>query len=212
MKLLLTSGGLTNGPMVEALQKLIGKPLSEAKIAVILLAKNQQAKDKSRVITQLYELTQHGFGYVDIVDPSARDVDNWRERLDAVDCIYVYGGSTFFLLDQVRKSGLDEYIYKNIDKFVYVGNSAGTILATPTIRVASMDPPDENPTNITDLNALHLLDFEIEPHCDDERYKIVEEYSQKFGVQMYAIDDSTAVKVDGDKIEVISEGNWKIFN
>jgi dipeptidase E len=211
MKLLLTSGGLTNDSMVKALFKLIGKAPKDSSIAVILLAKNQQAKDKSRVITQMYELVQYGFGYVDIVDPSARDVDNWRERLDVVDCIYVYGGSTFFLLDQVRKSGLDEYLVKNIDNFVYLAKSAGTILATPTIQVASMPPADENPNGITDLSALSLVPFEIEPHCDDERFKTVEVYSKKYDAKIYAIDDETAIQVVDDEVTIITEGNWKKY-
>lgn len=212
MKLLLTSGGLENQKIIDALIDLIGKPLSESSIAVITIAKNAQAKEKSRLIRNLNQLLDIGFGYVDLVDPSAGGVGNWRERLDGVDCIYIYGGNTFFLLYQARKSGLADYLKQNINSYVYLANSAGTILATPTIRVASIPPGDENEVGLTDMTGLGLVDFEIEPHCDDERFAMVEKYAKDNDVSVYAIDDQTTLKVVDGQVEAVTEGTWKKFN
>ena len=118
---------------------------------------------------------------------------------------------------KIETTGLLDWLDKNRNKKVYVGASAGSILATPTIAVADVDNIDENmPENlpaITDLRALGWVQFEFIPHVPDWiSPKTAEKYAKMTSNELYVVDDRTAIKVDGGNIEVISEGAWKLFN
>lgn len=210
MKLLLTSSGLSKRDIGAALQGMFDKTPSEVKVGFIPTAANVEPYSKDWVISQFNQLQRYGFYQIDIVDIAADGVD-WRGRLANVDMLWLSGGNTFYLLDQVRKTGFDVWLKQNIDHKVYVGGSASTILMTPTIAVAGLEPGDENVPGITDLTGLGYVDFEIEPHCDAARIESVKEYADQTDNPVYAIDDLTAIKVVDGNVEVISGGSWKLY-
>jgi dipeptidase E len=211
MKLLLTSAGLSHKVIGRALQQLVGRPASETTVAFITTAAHAEGGNQHWVIRQLVDLWQYGFSWIDIVDPSADGVD-WRSRLAEVDVLYLTGGNTFHLLDQVRKTGFDNWLRENIEKKVYVGGSASTILMTPTIAVAGLEPGDENLPGLTDLTGLGYVDFEIEPHCNVARLEAVKAYADTTANPIYAIDDTTAIQVVDGKVTVVSGGSWKLYD
>ncbi len=211
MKLLLTSAGVTKRTIAESLIELVGKKPSETKIGYIPIAANVEEGNKDWYINQFLNFWRYGYSWIDVVDPTAADVD-WETRLADVDVIFVSGGNTFHLLNQLRKTGFDKWLNENLSSKVYVGVSAGTIVATPTIDIASTPPGDPNLPGITDLTGLAWVDFEVEPHCDKDRFTEVEAYAKKRNHSVYAIDDQSAIMVDGDKVEVVSEGSWQKYN
>lgn len=211
MKLLLTSAGITNQSIAKVLLDMVGMPAKDIKVAFIPTAANVEEGDKTAWFFRQYEdLRRMGINWIDMVDFVAADVD-WRSRLSACDVLYLSGGNTFYLLDQIRKQGFDTYLQTALESKVYVGGSASSITMTPTIDVAAIPPGDPNLPGLTDLTGLGYVGFEIEPHCDEQRFDAVEAYTQKYGKQIYAIDDQTAIKVIDDTIEVISEGSWRSF-
>jgi dipeptidase E len=109
MKLLLTSGGISNRAIAASLLELVGRPASEVKVGFIPTAANVETHNKDWLIGQFVSLWRYGFSQIDIVDPTAAGVD-WRNRLDAVDMLWLSGGNTFHLLDQVRKTGFDDWL------------------------------------------------------------------------------------------------------
>jgi len=211
MKLLLTSGGITNPSIKDALISLVRKTPRATKIGFIPTAMNSANGNKDWFIAQLTNLRENGYTWIDIVDPSAPGV-NWRARLREVDVIFVSGGNTFHLLDQFRKTGFDRWLNQAVKEKVYVGVSAGTIIATPTIDIASLPPSDPNLPQLENLRALRFVPFEIEPHCDSPRFSSVEFYSKTRNNSVYALDDNSAVRINGDKIDVVSEGVWKLYD
>src|SRR3990167_3586378 len=211
MKLLLTSQGITTRELAEALSSLVGKSPYDTKIGLIPVARNVEPFKRGGYIGQFLDLWKNGFSDIDIVDPTAADVD-WKSRLRDADVIYVAGGNTFHLLNQVRKTGFGKWLNENMKNKVYVGVSAGTILATPTIEVANIPPRDQNFMNLKDLTGLNWADFEIEPHCNKDRFAVVEKYAAKKSYPVYAIDDLSGIKVYGDKVEVISAGTSQRYN
>lgn len=212
MKLLLTSSGLDNGAIADALQELTGKLPSEVKVGFVPTALNAEPGNKDWAINQFLKLWRRGYSWIDIVDPSGANLD-WKSRLNECDVIFISGGNTFHLLDQARKSGFDKWLESNKENKVFVGSSAGTLFLTPTIEVAGLEPgPDVNLCGITDLSAMGWVDFEVEPHCDQARFKVVEAYAKKKDNNVYAIDDQTAIKVDGKNVGVATEGFWKLFS
>lgn len=213
MKLLLTSGGITNSSLADSLHKLVGKNPNKTKIAYVPIAANAEAGNKDWVIKDFINYWRYGYNYIDIIDPSSADVD-WEPRLAEADIIALSGGNTFHLLNQLRKTGLGEWLNKNLGEKVYVGGSASSIIATPNIGVARIGVfGDKNLPGITDLSGLNWVDFEIIPHVPGwASYKDCEQYAKTTKNKVYALDDSSAILVKDGKPKVISEGAWKQFN
>jgi|SRR3990167_3301937 len=211
MKLLLTSSGISNKTIAKALRELTGKAPSETKIGFVPIALNVEQGNKDWVVNQFLSLWRNGYNWIDIIDPTAVNVD-WRKRLEEVDVIYPSGGNTFHLLDQVRKTGFDKWLKSNLKSKVYVGSNASTILLTPNIGVAGIDKIDPNLPGLTDLTGLGLVDFEIVVHVPSMiSQESAEAYAKKSKNKVYIFDDETALKIDGKKIKVVSEGFWKIY-
>lgn len=107
-----------------------------------------------------------GHAVVDIplTGASAQEV---AAALDGVDALYVAGGSTFALLDALRTSGADAVITERVRAGLpYIGLSAGSIVAGPSVEPASlMDDPADAP-GLTDLRGLGLTDAVVVPHAD----------------------------------------------
>lgn len=211
MKLLLTSSGLSTRSIGQTLQQMVGKPAGEAKVGFVPTAANVEDNNKDWVVNQFLNLWRYGFNQIDIVDPSADGVD-WKRKLTDADIIYLSGGNTFHLLDQARKTGFADWLKNNLKNKIYVGGSASTILMTPSIQVAALEPGDENLIGLTDLTGLNYVPFEVEPHCDAERFASVEAYAKTRPNPVYAIDDATAIKVVDGEVEVISSGVWKLYD
>lgn len=209
MKLLLTSNGITNSSIASSLDKLLIKPKEEIKIGLIPTAANVEEGNKDWFLEQFTDLHNFGFTNIDIVDISAADVQ-WKERLEKVDIIYVSGGNTFHLLNQVRRTGFDTWLKENLDNKVYVGTSAGSIIITPTIAIAGVEPGDINLPHITDLTGLGVVHFEISPHTPEMvTYENATKYADITSNEFYCIDDQTAIEIVYDTVRVISEGTWK---
>ncbi len=210
MKLLLTSAGISKRSIANVLASLVSKPAGETKVGFVPTAANAEASNKDWFINQFLGLWRFGYNWIDVIDPSAAGID-WKARLQDVDIIYVSGGNTFHLLDQCRKTGFDIWLTENLNNKVYVGGSASSIITTPTIELAGMPPGDENLPGLTDLTGFGWVNFEIEPHCDEDRFALVEKYAESKSHPVYAIDDQTAIKVVNGQVEVISEGTWKLY-
>jgi len=62
--------------------------------------------------------------------------------------------------------------------FIYAGFSAGAMLLTPSMELATIEPfiTEKNPMKITDLKCLNIVDFEIFPHYDPKYAEILAEY------------------------------------
>lgn len=211
MKLLLTSAGITNQLIADALSDLVGKSPSDIKIGFIPTAKNVEANNATWLVEKLSRMFGFGFTNIELVDPSANDT-NWQTRLTEKDVILVGGGNTFHLLNQMRITGFDEWLRSNLVNKVYVGISAGSIVATPNIAIASVGDGDENIPNIKDLAGLSFVSFEISPHSPGSvTHEENQAYASSITNELYAYDDNSALRVDDAKVQIISEGAWEKF-
>jgi len=217
MKLLLTSAGLTNQTIVKALDELAGKPLDQLKVAFIPTAANLESGNKDWLIDDLRRLSFLNFKEIDIVDISALPKEIWQKRLEEADVLFVEGGNTYHLMYWFNKSGLSKILPKLLKNKIYIGVSAGTIVATPSIINADFEaePLKDIDEEIFD-DGLNLVNFMIEPHLNstyfpESNLNNLKKRSKKYSYPIYAIDDDTAIKIDGDNIEVVSQGVWKKF-
>lgn len=213
MKLLLTSDGPTTQPIQEALSELAGKPFGALKFVCITTAINRDGGDKTKKIKRIAGLHALGFAQFDLVDVAAIERQYWLPRLEDSDVIFVLGGNTYYLLDEVRKSGLANELPKLLETRVYVGDSAGSILVTPSIDVAEIDDGDENIVGIKDTSGLGLVEFEVSPHTpEDVSLKANEDYAKTIDNKLVAYDNNMAIKVDNNKIEMVGDGKYWEYN
>ncbi|MCT78834.1 peptidase [Listeria monocytogenes] len=122
---------------------------------------------------------------VEELDVTTETLEEITATLKKNDFIYVTGGNTFFLLQELKRSGADKLILEEIAKEkLYIGESAGAVITSPNISyIQSMDSV-KKATNLTNYDALNLVDFSILPHYNNAPFKevtqkIVADYAGK---------------------------------
>jgi len=198
IKLLLTSTGLTNQGIRDKFLQLINKPISQTKIGFVPTASRTKGELKYVQISK-NELLDLGIPEANIKVLNLNKAVSFEEIKD-FDVIYVCGGNTFYLLKKVRETGFDKAIkeFSRTDK-LYFGVSAGSILAGPSIDIAS--PFDENDVELTDLTGLNLTDTVVTPHYKKEEESIIKPFTGKFSV--VALTDNQALSITNEITEII---------
>jgi dipeptidase E len=218
MKLLLTSAGITNESIKNALAELINKPFEQANLAFIPTAANVEKGNKDWLINDLVNCQKCGFKQVDIVDFSAVTQDIWQSRLEYADVLLFGGGNTHHLMNKVVESELKKVLPKLLETRIYVGISAGSMITAPQESLSS----DailyyEESGKVNEYKTLGYVNFQIRPHLNSSDFpKITIPFLTKFASNLtdtfYAIDDQSALRVVDNEVTVISEGEWKKFN
>jgi len=219
MKLLLTSSGFTNNSIKRALLDLAGRPFNELNLVFIPTAANVSKGDKGWLINDLSNCKKLGFASIDIVDISAISKDIWEERLKNADILLFGGGNTFHLMYWLNKSGLAKMLPEMLKEKIYVGISAGSIVASHKLSVSDSERFHYPEGVMLEKNepGLGYVNFHIRPHYNSPdfpklRKEILEDLAKELSEPIYAIDDQTAIKViDGD-VEIISEGEYLKLN
>ncbi len=216
MKLLLTSGGLKNKTISDALLELVGKPASETSIVFIPTAANVEEGDKGWLINDLQNLNKQGYKSVDIVDISAVEQNIWESRLQAADVLFFGGGNTFHLMYWIEKSGLGKLLPELLKTRVYAGISAGSCVTGPTIYNSVQNLFGET-YKLNIKEGLKLVDFQFIPHLNSKyfskiRENYIKEAAKDLSDPIYAMDDNSAVKVIEGKVGIVSEGKYLELN
>lgn len=200
--LLLTSAGMN---VKEEILKILPKPANEIKIAHIITASKLE-KDTSYVDKDKKAMTEQGF-LVEEIDIEDKNEKELREMLKDKDVVYVQGGNTFYLLKHVRESGFDKVIKESIEKGkIYIGVSAGSIIAGPTIETAGWCDPDKNNIGLTDLVGLSLVPFLITVHYDLKDESVIKNEIENSKYPVRILTDDQAILVRGNKVELVGKG------
>lgn len=202
-KLLLSSFGCQTLDLVE---ELLPRPATMLK-AIFIPTAADPYEDKSFVDVDLRKLEEMGFK-VTVVDLKEHQGDDLDRKLTQADLVLVAGGNTFYLLDQMRKSGFDILIKKHIERgLIYVGSSAGSAVCCPTIEAAKrFDDPAAAP-DLTDFSGLNLYDKILIPHVQKEKYaeriRQTKAEMEEKGFEVVTLTDSEAIVVNGDESRVV---------
>ena len=145
---------------------------------------------------------------LELTKATAKEVSN---KLCKNDYIYITGGNTFFLLQELRKSGADKIIRDQIDSGkLYIGESAGSMIVSPNIEYAKgMDNYKKAP-ELESFTALSIVDFYPLPHHTNFPFKkavekIISEYESE--LKLYPISNSQAILVNGENIAIENKKN-----
>ena len=197
-RLLLTSTGLANSIIrdffISQIDALPGKMVG-------LVSACRTYEESLYVKESIAELKRMGVS-VEELNIVARK--SFSEILE-FDIYYVCGGNTFFILDQMRRSGMDKILSEAIDMGkLYIGVSAGSIIASKDIEIAGVGPlGDPNDINLSNLEGLEKIPFYVHPHYSVSERKYIENFYKKKKTPLVAITDSQAVYVEGDDIFLV---------
>lgn len=199
-KLFLTSTGLPLETRQYFLD-LIGKPPQGMKVAFIPTAADPES-DKWFVDAAKNQLTEIGFLFFEV--DLKENPETVKKKLESCDIIYINGGNTFYLLDWVRKSGLNKYLDQLIsDGKIYLGSSAGSIIVGPNIELADWEGGDQNIVNLQDMTGLNLVPFVVSPHFTEEEREFFEEKSKTVSYPIIPITNEQAIIVSDSKHRIV---------
>jgi len=219
MKLLLTSAGVKNPSIHDALTTLLGKPIAESNALCIPTALHPMSNGAAmtyrfvtgQMPTPLTELGWKSLGVLELTALPSIGRDYWVPAVQETDVLLVAGGDALYLGHWMRQSGLADLL-PTMTETVYVGVSAGSMVLTPSIGedFVTWRPPTGGD------ETLGLVDFSIFPHLDHERMPEnclanAEKWAAGLPSPAYAIDDETAIQVTGGTVKIVSEGHWKQF-
>ena len=220
MKLLLTSAGVNNASIEDALVGLLGMPIAESSALCIPTAVHAMpggAAAAWRVITghartPLSEVGWQSLGVLELTALASIEREHWVTAVQDADALLVAGGDPLYLAYWMHQSGLADLL-PSLQDTVYVSVSAGGMVLAPSV---GEDFVEWRPPTGGD-EALGLVGFSMFPHLDhpdlpENTMAEAERWAAGMKVPCYAIDDQTAIKVVDDEIEIISEGHWRLFN
>lgn len=202
-KILLTSGGMQ---VADEILKILPKPPNSIKIAHITTATNIFArapwaeKDKAKML-------ELGFQVEDI-DIKGKTEKKLSKKLKGKDIIYVQGGDPYYLLKQVKRSGFDKVVKRLINKgVIYIGASAGSYIACPTIEMALWKKPRRPRHGLKDDEiAMNLVPFLINVHYEPKYKKVIKKCISEVNYPVKILTDHQAILIRGSKTQFVGKG------
>lgn len=222
MKLLLTSGGVTNASIRDTLVEMLGKPIADSSALCIPTAmyghpRNGPGERAWRFTSgqepgnPMVDLGWKSMGVLELTALPSIDAELWVPLVRKTDVLLVAGGDVLYLCHWMRESGLTDLL-PSLSHTVWVGLSAGSMVMTPEVGEDFIQwlPPNG------DDKTLGLVDFSICPHLVSDgmpgnTMAEAKQWAAGISGPAYAIDDQTAIKVVDRTVEVVSEGHWKQF-
>ncbi len=185
MKLLLTSAGIKNPSIHDALVELLGKPTAECDALCIPTALYGHPWAGPRQAWRCISGQEPGTPTVGL---------GWKSM----------GVLELTLCHWMRQSGLADLL-ATLPETVWVGVSAGSMVMTPRIGDDFVMWP-----SATDDRTLGIVDFSIFPHLDNpdlpwNTMATAEEWAAGLSGPAYVIDDQTAITVVDGTVDVVCE-------
>lgn len=219
MKLLLTSAGISNTSIHNALVEFLGKPIAESN-AIFIPTAIYAIPNGGEIVRKVIcgtlgdpfcDLGWKSLGLLELTALPTIKKELWAPILEEIDVLLVGGGDCQYLTHWMQQSGLADLLPSLLRKIIYVGLSAGSMIMSSygTSYGNHVLPAGTD-------KCLGFIGIAIHPHLDHEWFpensmENLEKLASTIPFPSYLIDDQTAIKVTGEKIEVVSEGNWKLI-
>jgi dipeptidase E len=219
LKLLLTSAGVTNPSIRDALVEVLGKPIAESTALCIptalyghpMVGPGEKAWQfiSGNSPHPMVNLGWKSVGVLELTALPSIDRERWVPLVREADALLVAGGDVLYLCHWMRESGLADLL-PSLRETVWVGLSAGSMVMTPSVGddFIQWRPPSGDET------TLGVVNFSICPHLAADgmpgnSMAEAERWAAGIPNPAYAMDDETAITVvDGD-VDFVSEGHWE---
>lgn len=140
------------------------------------------------------------------------------EAVESAEAIAVGGGNTFHLLREMYAAGLVEAIRARVETGTpYIGWSAGSNVACPTIKTTNDMPIVEPPR----FDALGLVPFQINPHYTDEvlanhsgetrEQRLAEFRKANPGIAVVGLREGSTLRVEGSELRLLGDKSARVF-
>jgi len=190
---------------IELVKKFLDKNTESKKILFIPTATNV---DEYKKYIHLTQKAFEDFGYeVENFDVSIFSEEIAKEKLSEAKTVFISGGNTFYLLQELKRKNLIPYLKERIENgLLYIGESAGSVIAAPDIEYASIVDDKTLATELDDYTGLNLIDFYIVPHFEEEPFvessrNTVELYKDKLDLKL--INNKEAILVENNNFTII---------
>lgn len=201
-KLLLTSNG---GFVTNNLNKIFPELRGNFSLAYITTA-GKEVVDKDYMGYRKEAMVKLGWDYEEI-DIEGKNEEELREVLKNKDIIYVEGGDTYYLLRAIKESGFDKVVKELLDRgAIYIGSSAGSYVACPTIEMAAWIDNNFDASILDDYTAMNLVPFIMIVHYEDYNEKIIKEKMVDFKYPIRVLRDDQTLLIKDDVVEFLGEG------
>lgn len=201
--LLLTSAGMQ---VNEEILKILPKPPSQIKLAHIVTATNLIQDAPWRIKDEM-KFAKIGF-QVKTIDIAGKTKTELRSGLRDKDIIYVQGGDPYYLLKHVKESGFDIIVKELIKEGrLYVGVSAGTYIACPTMEMALWKKPNRPRYGLAkDESCMRLVPFLICVHYKSKYKSMIQQGAGHTVYPVKILTDDQALLVLNDHIRLVGKG------
>jgi len=221
MKYLLTSSGVSNTTIRDALVELLGKPITECSALIIPTSAYYFLPVGMDIAYRLIsgtakspmaELGWKSLGVLELTALPSVKAEQWVPRVRETDALIVGGGDPQYLCHWMRESGFADLL-PTLDETVYVGISGGSMAVTSSFGETYNDrvvatTGSETPLGFIDIAmGVHMDNANMPDNDRDE----IANWAASITVPTYGIDDDTALKVVDGAIEIITEGHWELF-
>ena len=190
---------------IELVKKFLDKNTESKKILFIPTATNV---DEYKKYIHLTQKAFEDFGYeVENFDVSIFSEEIAKEKLSEAKIVFISGGNTFYLLQELKRKNLTSYLKERIENgLLYIGESAGSVIASPDIEYASIVDDKTLATELNDYTGLNLVDFYIVPHFEEEPFvessrNTVELYKDKLDLKL--INNKEAILVENNNFTIL---------
>jgi dipeptidase E len=223
MRVMLTSSGVKEGPILDSLVDLLEKPISASRCVAVIDGMLPFAGDRSKMLADLEAFRQLGWAELNVMSLFGGPRSVIESRLRSTDVVFCYGGSNHWLSHAWTSTGLaPEVLRELLDEKVYIGLSAGSMIFSRQHAAAVEAFDDQEEVEMLQLDsvgpAVPLLDFIVVahlgapffPHSTDEW---AASGAARLGGPVWFLDDTSALVVrDPDaEPEIVSSGHWLRF-
>jgi dipeptidase E len=195
-KLLLTSSGVSNKAIHNALVELLSKPIADCRALFIPTGMYAFPRDAAaawqafsgKAGGPLCDLGWKSLGVLELTSLPSLDRKDWVPMVEEADALLVWGGDPVYLSHWMRQSGLTSLLPSLRREVVYVGVSAGSMAASTTFAETYTSPPSGSRDVLTSetvvfstphgeidrlLVTAHgagMTNFALIPHLDNEKH------------------------------------------
>ena len=152
---------------------------------------------------------QYDYTELDIAGLSEQEL---KATLSAYDIVLVEWGNPFYLLKIVRETGFQSVMEELMTQWVvYIGKSAGSYIACPSLQVSTWSKLSFDKFGVTDLSAMHRVNFFVKAHYTPEMFPSLHTQSQQLSAPLYALNNDQALVIDDGHVTLIGGGDEVVF-